>query len=698
MEGTAGTFKGSRRAPSPAPSIEYIHKRPLPTPKGYIRPHPPIPSSVRAAAASTPTINTTTLSRPSTGTGSSTSLPIASSVSSRPSPHPTPPPYTSRIYGFDDSSSRCPTSWQPRPTVKAPAKPHSSPPSPPSLANLPAEVLGALFRTISILLPVPIPEKYAYVRSLSVVCRSWRTVILSMPWLWSILSIRVSDTTSRPTPPDVGTFLARSKIHPLSISLAYNKALTPSSKQDKFPNAMNDVLRVLLAHIHHWRSISFHFAGLPPKLEFPDLGVLTPAEEVGFKRGHGVGTGSFDSSTGLLKANGGRRRPLRAALLRRFDLTGSSWFYFPSPQTQWINSILSSSPFLTTFRGNGEFPLTHLALPWSQLTHLHLVNDISLLKALDILEEAYALVECYLLRIKSLDSEVTQRPNTDPQALLNSRLNSPRRILAPRLRTLAIVAKVPIDKIFQSATFPSLTSLAINCAPNITLDYSTFMGFLIRSACNIQTFCLQPSCVDSDELALYLAHIGPTLRELYIRTTDTMFRPFGVISRDVIRRLTKRKGYLDLPWVEDEEILCPGLEVLVLERCLEAELIDGELSEMVESRWRIYHPLPRPTLLPPSPIKLQRLQKLQKASSTTTKIIKSDIAKLRLVEVVLTDDTRYHRYDEEKLRMIFNEGLEGCVGRVPDDRWLKGTGSMLYEGLLFSTYPLYQHYMYPRSV
>lgn len=474
---------------------------------------------------------------------------------------------------------------------------------------LPPEILENVFRFCC--LNASASRRQVIMNGISRTCCIWRAVALAMPWLWSSLKVQVSDSSSIPSPAEAAAYLNRSGTHPLTLALVYHQSLRTKYHHQSHRGAVYDILNIFLSHIHHWRAITFHLDNLHPNQEFPVISTI--------------------------------KRPLRAPLLRCVDITGSAWFFFPSPQTRWLTSILASAPFLTTFRSNGEFPLVHLTVPWSRLTRLHLLSDISLSRALDIMEEAFALIECYLLRIVS--HEKVPKPN--------------RRIITTRLRSLVIVSKVPVDNLFAAATFPVLSYLAINCAPKIPLDYSTFMGFLIRSGCNITTFCVQPSCMETDDLMLYLDHLSPTLINLQIRTSDAVFVPFRIVNMDIIERLTYTGAF--------DYTLCPNLETLAFERCM--DVVDGDLSRMIESRWRLYHPL-----------------------SSTGPTTKHDIAHLQRVDLALP--SACHPLDVEVLTGLFDEGLAGGVTHAYGS---KMDGYLPYQELLFATYPVYQLYIHPKT-
>ncbi|KAF8646952.1 hypothetical protein AX16_007043 [Volvariella volvacea WC 439] len=509
------------------------------------------------------------------------------------------------------------------------------------LSKLPSEILQTIFHHTCSAVP---PENHSTtVNNISQVCRKWREAITGLPVLWSKLQVRVCDDGSMPSPFGVSEYLNRSAHYPLTLSVIYERRTKPTNTHPALMSVnsalLASILNALFTHLHRWRSIVLHLDNIRPKMDGPVVPLLA-------------------NSTSL-----------HAPMLRSLDMTGSAWFYFSTPQVQWLNTIFKVSPKLRTFRCNGEFPLTHFDVPWRRLTRLHLLNDISLATALDILTQAKSLKECYLLRITTVDP--SSSPNTPPFTYTNgiaSHTSSPtnNRIIHPHLQTLALVSKVPLDEIFTTLTLPSLTSLSLNLSPRIPLKYSAFMTFLIRSACSIQSLHLQPSCMDPDELLLYLTHLSSSLKSLHLRTSDTLFYPFPSISSDIIEQLTHRRGV-------NSTTLCPNLETIFLERCFSSDIHHGAISHMIESRWRTQYLLPTSVISTPG----------------------STVSRLRSASVIFpTGDnvimaTRRYGKEIEDLRRMFGEGLHGSVGFIPSGC---GTGIVPYEGLLFATYPPYKMY------
>ncbi|TFK34257.1 hypothetical protein BDQ12DRAFT_715410 [Crucibulum laeve] len=117
---------------------------------------------------------------------------------------------------------------------------------------LPTEIIGDIFARVIRSYPDHAGTSWMNLRppmTLSSVCVYWRTVALSMPALWSEISIY------SPLPryiPSIELFLERARDHPLTLYLHQSKVLTESEYQ-----ATESILRLFVSGARKWKSIDF---------------------------------------------------------------------------------------------------------------------------------------------------------------------------------------------------------------------------------------------------------------------------------------------------------------------------------------------------------------------------------------------------------------------------------------------------------
>lgn len=362
-------------------------------------------------------------------------------------------------------------------------------------------------------------------------CARWREAALSTPALWSFLQVDVVSAVCRPAIPFVEIWLGRSGDSPLTLALTWKERRVGMLGFQLFRAA----LQAFLQHHHRWRSLRIPVRGGGPF--FPD-------------------------------------QPISVPLLESLQLDVS----LPTVQVdaadyQWLSSAVASAPLfhsLTTIDNellhiswdlSLDRPTHHrfsnLVVPWSQLTSIRLETTISIIECLDIMSQAINLVHCTFSSVYAEYMLVPSHQTMSLRRLRSLRYSPPHRqlpgaffdhLILPELQILDIHANSPIDGL---------------------------RGMVTRSSCSITTLIMRLSHLYPRGLYSILDLLSASLRTLVI-TSDSNWQK---ISPSTVRRLTHGR--------EPESTLCPRLERLVL-HCLVGSR-DGELSDMVESRWRIGH-------------------------------------------------------------------------------------------------------------
>ncbi|KAJ7073116.1 hypothetical protein C8F01DRAFT_1045947 [Mycena amicta] len=169
---------------------------------------------------------------------------------------------------------------------------------------------------------------------LASVCKRWNDIALSMPCLWASMCVVVPTNTSKITPlcDTITTWLQRSGIVPVKISIRHPNTLMTSGRHDPRPAAIARVLwPTLLAVSRRWKKLQI--AAFTPE-ELTPLSGLSAAEVPLLEHVHLFGSQWENPSPDLLQTV---LEFLNTSSLRSFTFEGN---LCPLPQSvQWANLL-----------------------------------------------------------------------------------------------------------------------------------------------------------------------------------------------------------------------------------------------------------------------------------------------------------------------------------------------------------------------
>jgi F-box-like len=301
----------------------------------------------------------------------------------------------------------------------------------PPINRLPVEILGEIFgQRLLDIRPLHMrithhslsPSPYTDPQVLGEVCSYWRDVTLATPALWSTICI------TKPKQRHVQKvilWLERSRTYGLSLKLTQPITLGPRDH-----SVTDEILSLLVIHVHRWREIEFSFTSV--------------AQQPLLKICHGA-----------------------ASALQSAVISNGFWDH-ASMNRLW--QVVHSSPALHHIDWTWSCNEAPEHLSFSQLTHvtLHWVFSVEML--LDILRSCRQVIE---LRLYSLWSDYS--PGSLPPLVL------------PNLRVLSLTDGTDPGPLFRRLTLPSLTSLEFTAPMNHQND---LLDLLERSYCSLGKFTL----------------------------------------------------------------------------------------------------------------------------------------------------------------------------------------------------------------
>ena len=316
--------------------------------------------------------------------------------------------------------------------------------------------------------------------------------------------------------------LARSREHPLKIYLKiYNHPWQHVGERDRATAFM----QLLFEHVHRWKTIHLEFSRPEFFPYFPEMDHW------------------------------------KADILQSLRITTSGVYSLP---LSWI-AILASSPKLRVWRECGGYSYSSALPLLESLRTLQLAVPVSTSEAFRILQS-----------LPSLEHLSIQ---------LDKESNSTRAILPvfSMLKSLDISLTAPssLQVLFLGIHVPNLEHLGFHF-----LEFSSFdlhmnqvKNFLKKTSGQITSFSIRNMCITEDVLLELLTILSPYLKRFEILADSTLtsadYYAIENVGDKTIRALTP---------TSEEQPLCPRLEHITLERCLQAQ--DGVLSEMAESRYQ----------------------------------------------------------------------------------------------------------------
>ena len=340
------------------------------------------------------------------------------------------------------------------------------------------------------------------------VCSSWRTLALALPQLWASVGIliRHPDDTDRSICTHItNAWLERSGILPLTITIDNGDYCASWP-----PIILDAILSVVCSHSSRWQNITV-ISWVP--MSFPQLDILP--------------------------------------ILRAFQIQ-----VFTNLEQKAISLPFSGSPRLT--RLTWQYPLDapiDPRIPWSQISYLHLTNNISFFAALETIRLCPQL-EHFTTHLTTESIE-----GHHPTTVENHRL---------RTLTLDISGHPDYSPFFDLLILPELKEFTMSARSNAPSGRVAFLDFLTRSNCKLHKLELR-YCAFEPFVECLEHESFKSIQELKIK-----FSP--QFTDDELIRLT------DFPSPPAPRVLLPKLTHLSLRLCLRAST--GMLAEMVLSRRR----------------------------------------------------------------------------------------------------------------
>ncbi|TFK27258.1 hypothetical protein FA15DRAFT_635975 [Coprinopsis marcescibilis] len=331
---------------------------------------------------------------------------------------------------------------------------------------IPVEILGEIFLHYA-RLPNDINSstRHAYGRvsvskrastspiALGHVCSYWRTLSLSMPILWSTISV------IHPTPKDtqvLSTWIARSGWCPLRMTIIQK----PSRGRGEPDRAINVILRLALEQRHRWQHISLQLAG---------------DNESIFS---GLEVGAYPS-------------------LETFHLDLKGW---SQAGASMLCRSLYLSPNLRTIRFAKSWVRDPelLEAPWDQLTCIEL-NQVNWVDLVPLLSRASKLKKLVISALAGVSTGIVKDV-----------------ILLPCLITLDLGLVDDVGLLFEYLTLPALSCLKLQSGFGVTAIASAtwpiLQTCLLASKCSLRSF----SCANmaNDEPVLLNMLSSPVMANL----------------------------------------------------------------------------------------------------------------------------------------------------------------------------------------
>ncbi|KAF8335203.1 hypothetical protein F5887DRAFT_989397, partial [Amanita rubescens] len=349
------------------------------------------------------------------------------------------------------------------------------------------------------------------------VCSSWRALALATPKIWTTIRINICNSTMNPSVAAHVTdaWLKRSQSLPLTLlHLQVPSSYSPASWTRIKTALVKASLSVLYAHSSRWQDVTLDLHTFQLS-SFPRLDTLC---------------------------------------LRSFHLKGSHHKFMKLP---FESSLLTklSWPFPLD-------PSTNPQIPWSQISHLHILTGMTYFSATEIIRLCPQLEEFSAMFVH--------------YAPTNNRL--PRQPLVENfhLRRLKIVVYDVCRPFFESLTLPALEEFDYTFGGGDVRRFTRHSvqpelpRLLTRLKCKLKKLRLSRFMLISFHVLECLAHESlETIQTLYIEDYPTF-------TDDLLIRLIS-------PSPTGQRILLPNLTHLTLVRCVKA-LSSGLLGKVVASR------------------------------------------------------------------------------------------------------------------
>ncbi|KAJ7178371.1 hypothetical protein C8R43DRAFT_455689 [Mycena crocata] len=362
------------------------------------------------------------------------------------------------------------------------------------------------------------------------VCRAWRTVALSLPDLWTSLSVVVHSGRAFPPLNVASKWLQRSGDLPLELLLCQ------TNESEGNQDIADDMLALYMRYLTRWRDVRLDIAN-------PTYGrSLQPSAD------------------------------LHAPLLETFHLT-TCWRLTPNEEImQDLLKMLEVAPMLSSFSVSrlsdlDVAPNNTVAIPWTQLTRLDLGFIPSVSACLSIMSGCPKLESCNLI----VDPQEGPLPTVA--------------IVLPALTSLELHIRAgELAALLDCAIFPALKNFTLYVQDaydnHAHWPQTSFVDFLTRSKCNLSRLEVHDTGVQPTQFIECLQHESVRgIAELVVHDNrDWTWDP--VITPQLVQLLTVAPDASDA-----SGCFLPALSTLNLGKgCWTCP--NGLLSDMIESRWR----------------------------------------------------------------------------------------------------------------
>ncbi|KAJ3808160.1 hypothetical protein F5876DRAFT_67511 [Lentinula aff. lateritia] len=362
--------------------------------------------------------------------------------------------------------------------------------------KLPMEIISEIFLqclpevdTLSFMRPEPHPDQAPLL--LTQVCRSWRSIAIATPRLWSTLIINASNGSSSHCE-ITKLWLDRSRNVPLTFTLLvrstdrFHGGRRATSYEEFVPLAATKVLTMFIPHLPRMRALALLFA-------LPVIRAVPALRPVG------------DNVCGQLE---------RLHLITSFENTAQ--------EIIWTRSLVHSAPNLRHL----YFDSSMVPLPIVRGQEWCLcLRTINLDAAYGIPPEDFFL----LLRNSPELVRCVIVMNLDESLNHLTRWEEMPKVVHSALEELSLSCEdIFLGNVLDLLTLPALVSLKLSTVGDEAWPHTKLMHFLSRSLCILKELKLDSEMMTDDQLLIYLGVVNRSLRALYLptwkSTSERIFR------------------------------------------------------------------------------------------------------------------------------------------------------------------------------
>ncbi|KAL0945270.1 hypothetical protein HGRIS_000781 [Hohenbuehelia grisea] len=373
--------------------------------------------------------------------------------------------------------------WKPLLHSGSPLQPHKAGTPSPSIHKLPAELIADIF---AICHATEAGNRRHSTTgcarvTLSHVCSRWRAVSLSMPTLWSTITIRAPRDSNIAR---LEAHLERSAMCPLTLHFISDHSSFSFSTYEYNVEIMKSNVAKTIIHAHRWKSVQLD---LPNEYANPILDLLQST--------------SYPS-------------------IEILDLRIEYW---PQRASDAVFKLLSTSSVIRRISWSGP-----AAIPprpcWAALTHLDVGNNLSLRQLYTLLSQCRHVVE---LRICA-----TRESGEGP-------LDDGAMITLEKLEILSVLTLEPLEDLLDRLCLPRLKQLELQYLqypglnPAAGRPSRAIDTFLARSKCSLEEFLIR-------DMGMPFEALNQLLRMPNLNTVRHLTIHYPFIDDHILATLTRR--------------------------------------------------------------------------------------------------------------------------------------------------------------